>query len=287
MNLITLSQTLLETSNTLASNGIDEARLEAELLLRHVLGLSKTELHIQLANTISQGQIEVLNRLIQRRLSHEPLAYITGEKEFYGLCFYVNQNTLIPRPETELLVEKVLALTHHHPAQVIADIGTGCGAIAIAIAAHSPLAKVHAIDIETSALQAAALNVKRHGVEDRVYLQQGNLLLSLPESVDIIVANLPYISDSQMEDLSDDIRFFEPKIALCGGPDGLHQVRQLIAQAKGKLLSGGTILLEIGPGQAMATVGFAEQHFREATVRIETDLSGQERLISIKSKSCK
>ncbi|PIU55255.1 MAG: peptide chain release factor N(5)-glutamine methyltransferase, partial [Chloroflexi bacterium CG07_land_8_20_14_0_80_51_10] len=200
-------------------NGIEEAHLEAELLLRYVLGIGRAELHIRLEDTLSSKQAQELNQLIQRRLSHEPTAYITGHKEFFGLNFYVSYSTLIPRPETEMLVEKALELASNCSSMTIADVGTGCGAIAIALAVHLAQAEVYAIDISAPALEVAALNSERHDVASRVHLLQGNLLQSLTDSVDLILANLPYVSDQGMRRLSDEIRLFEPKLALSGGPD--------------------------------------------------------------------
>ncbi len=280
---MTLRQSLHEATETLTLNGIEEAHLEAELLLRYVLGIGRAELHIRLEDTLSSKQAQELNQLIQRRLSHEPTAYITGHKEFFGLNFYVSYNTLIPRPETEMLVEKALELASNCSSMTIADVGTGCGAIAIALAVHLAQAEVYAIDISAPALEVAALNSERHDVASRVHLLQGNLLQSLTDSVDLILANLPYVSDQGMRRLSDEIRLFEPKLALSGGPDGLQQISQLLAQAKDRLRSKGAILLEISPEQAAAVVDLVSRHFPEAAVKVIPDLSGRERVVVIET----
>lgn len=280
---MTLRQSLHEATETLTLNGIEEAHLEAELLLRYVLGIGRAELHIRLEDTLSSKQAQELNQLIQRRLSHEPTAYITGHKEFFGLDFYVSYSTLIPRPETEMLVEKALELASNCSSMTIADVGTGCGAIAIALAVHLAQAEVYAIDISAPALEVAALNSERHDVASRVHLLQGNLLQSLTDSVDLILANLPYVSDQGMRRLSDEIRLFEPKLALSGGPDGLQQISQLLAQAKDRLRSKGAILLEISPEQAAAVVDLVSRHFPEAAVKVIPDLSGRERVVVIET----
>jgi len=280
---MTLRQSLHEATETLMLNGIEEAHLEAELLLRYVLGIGRAELHIRLEDTLSSKQAQELNQLIQRRLSHEPTAYITGHKEFFGLNFYVSYSTLIPRPETEMLVEKALELASNCSSMTIADVGTGCGAIAIALAVHLAQAEVYAIDISAPALEVAALNSERHDVASRVHLLQGNLLQSLTDSVDLILANLPYVSDQGMRRLSDEIRLFEPKLALSGGPDGLQQISQLLAQAKDRLRSKGAILLEISPEQAAAVVDLVSRHFPEAAVKVIPDLSGRERVVVIET----
>ena len=280
---MTLRQSLHEATETLTLNGIEEAHLEAELLLRYVLGIGRAELHIRLEDTLSSKQAQELNQLIQRRLSHEPTAYITGHKEFFGLNFYVSYSTLIPRPETEMLVEKALELASNCSSTIIADVGTGCGAIAIALAVHLAQAEVYAIDISAPALEVAALNSERHDVASRVHLLQGNLLQSLTDSVDLILANLPYVSDQGMRRLSDEIRLFEPKLALSGGPAGLQQISQLLAQAKDRLRSKGAILLEISPEQAAAVVDLVSRHFPEAAVKVIPDLSGRERVVVIET----
>ena len=219
MTSIAIGQVIQQAIKTLSLNDIEEAHLEAELLTSHVLGFSRTELFIHLENTLSPKQTEEIDQLIQRRLNHEPIAYILGHREFFGLEFYVNSDTLIPRPETELLVEKALDLTsnYHPPIHSIADIGTGCGAIAIALAVHLPQVEVYAIDISAPALEVAVVNCQRHKVADHIHLLQGDLLEPLTESVDLIVANLPYVSDHALVALSDEIRLFEPARALAGG----------------------------------------------------------------------
>jgi release factor glutamine methyltransferase len=277
-------EALREAIGALTSGGIEEARLESELLLRHVLGCSKAELYIRLEDTLPSAQSERLNQLIQRRLNHEPTAYITGHKEFFGMDFCVNYSTLIPRPETEILVEKALELASNIPFETIADVGTGCGAIAIALAVHLPQAEVYATDISAPALEIAALNCQRHSVANRVHLVQADLLGQVTKPIDLIVANLPYVSDPEIIHLSAEVRLFEPPLALAGGPDGLRQITRLLAQARDKLRRGGAILLEIGQSQNKAVVNLINRYFPGAAVKITPDLSGQDRVIFIGSE---
>ncbi len=274
-----------KTAEALRSIGIEEPRLEADVLLRHLLGLTREQLYLNLADAVSLKQQRDLAQLVLRRMQREPLAYITGHREFFGLDFLVTPDTLIPRPETELMVERALELTRNgrHSLHSAADIGTGCGAIAVAMAVTMPSLTVYATDISSSALEVAVNNCRRHGVSGRVHLKEGNLLEPLDHPVDLIVANLPYVSDSEFASLSDDIRLFEPWLSLNGGPDGLHHTRELIAQAKDKLNPGGVILLEISPYREKAVVDFARDFFPGANVEALTDLAGHKRAIEIES----
>lgn len=271
------------TAEALRSAGIEEYLLEAEMLLRHLFGLTREEFYLKLDEAISPEQRCNLARLVYRRIQHEPLAYITGHKEFFGLDFLVTPDTLIPRPETELLVERALELAGQRRCSLrsAADIGTGCGAIAVAMAVHLPFLALYATDISSSALEIAAINCRRHGVSDRMCLREGNLLEPLDHPVDLIVANLPYVSDSEYPSLSDDIRLFEPEISLWGGQDGLHHTRELIAQARDKLSPGGVILLEISPYRGREVEDFARGFFPEAKIETLHDLAGHKRAIEI------
>ena len=228
-------------------------------------------------------QTIALSKLIQRRISHEPTAYITGHKEFFGIDFEVSPDTLIPRPDTELLVEKAIELVNKRfpKSCLIADIGTGCGAIAIALALNLPLVKIYATEISASALEVAESNCRKHRVFDRVRLLRGDLLEPLPEPVQLIVANLPYISESELPKLPLEISMFEPQLALAGGKDGLTQIRRLISQAGSKLVNGGAVLLEIGYDQGQVVKDLAWKYFPSAEVSLATDLSGLDRVVTI------
>lgn len=280
-----LREALQSVTQTLRRAGISDASVEAELLLGHALGISKTQLYTEPERSLTSVEAEHLRHFVQRRLNHEPTAYILGHCEFYGVDFCVDCHTFIPRPETELLVEKAVehaCLVSQPGRQItIADIGTGCGAIAISLALAIPQAKIYATDISASALRVAEINCCRHGVNGQVELLQGNLLEPLPQAVDIIVANLPYIKDCEFKDLSPEIINFEPTIALAGGEDGLDKIHQMLEQMPGKLDSGGSFLLEIGQGQGEAVTSLVSSYFSRASIRLISDLGGIDRVVKV------
>ena len=229
------------------------------------------------------SQALTFSELIQRRINHEPTAYITGHKEFFGIDFKVSHDTLIPRPDTELLVEKAIELANNGFSKscLIADIGTGCGAIAIALALHLPQAKIYATDISPAALEVAESNCQKYKVSNRVRLLQGDLLEPLPEPVQLIVANLPYIGEPELLKLPLEISMFEPPLALAGGTDGLRQIERLLFQASSKLLNGGAVLLEVGYDQGQAVKDLARKCFPPSEITVVTDLSGLDRVVTI------
>ena len=253
------------------------------MLLRHLWQWDKTQFYVNLNREVAPEQIQTLNSLIQRRIRHEPIAYITEHKEFFGIEFYLDSRVIIPRPETELLVEQALKLaSSRFPRScIIADIGTGCGAIAIALASNLIQARVYATDISAPALEVAAINCHRHSVTGQVQLLQGDLLDPVPEPVHLVVANLPYVRDSEIAELSAESRLFEPMIALAGGEDGLEWIRKLLSQAGGKISPDGAILIEIGYDQGLAVVSLAREAFPEAVIRIVPDLSGHDRVVIV------
>jgi len=280
-----LSEALQSSTQTLLRAGIADASVEVELLLGHVLGMSKTQLYTEPETVLTSAETKHLRCLVQRRLDHEPTAYILGHCEFYGIDFYVDYHTFLPRPETELLVEKAVELAHRisHPGKqiTIADIGTGCGAIAVSLALALPQAKIYATDISTSALRVAGMNCQRHAVDSQVELLQGNLLEPLTQPVDMIVANLPYIKDFEFRDLSPEIRKFEPTIALAGGEDGLDKIQQMLEQMPGKLNYEACFLLEIGQGQGEMVTSLIKSYFPQASIELIYDLGGIERVVKV------
>ncbi len=278
-----LKQALRRAIDTLNGHLMEDAPLEAELLLRHVRSLTRTQLYLELEQELASEEEGDFWHLVERRLRHEPAAYIVGHREFYGLDLYVDPRVFIPRPETELLVEKCLEFAHRLPVDrpLIADVGTGCGAIAIAIALNLPQAGIYAIDMSDSALEIALINCQQQGVAHQVHLLQGDILHPLPGPVDIIVANLPYIKESDFSLLSAEVSDFEPELALAGGCDGLAEVHQLLAQARGKLHPWGHLLLEVGQGQAEAAVALAHGYFPYARVELAKDLGGIDRAVGI------
>jgi len=274
---VTLKQALSRARGILAAGNIEDARLESELLLRYTLKISRVQLYLDLDRELSFNQEQTFWQLIERRLDGEPTAYITGHREFYGLDFYVNPDVLIPRPESELLVEKALDLAQNHPAPTIAEIGTGCGAIAISLALELPRAKIYATDISAPALKVALFNCQRHGVADRIYLLHGDMLDPLPESVDLIVANLPYVSKLELPESAN----FEPLLALDGGSDGLTKIHQLCRRVTDKLRPDGYLLLEIGQGQGKGVTTCLRRLFPSAKIEVAPDLSGIDRVLSL------
>ena len=270
-----LAAALNRSRAILAQNAIEDAPLEAELLLRHTLNINRTRLYLDLEHELSPQDEKTFRALVERRLGGEPTAYITRHREFYGLDFYVDPHTLIPRPESELLVETALRLAQDRPS-TIADIGTGCGAIAVSLALELPGAKIYAIDISAAALEVAAINCQRHGVADRVSLLQGDMLAPLPEPIDLIIANLPYVRQSELAPDN-----FEPLIALDGGAGGTESLSRLCRQARSKLAEGGSMLLEIGQGQSEAITGLLDSLFPDGAIEALADLSGIERVVSL------
>lgn len=228
---------------------------------------------------MSESHIEQLQQSVERRLTREPLAYILGLKEFYGIELEVSPDVLIPRPESEYLVEQALFASMMRASEsdwVIVDVGTGSGALAISLAIHLPMARIYATEKSPRAADVAARNIQRHNVADRVTLVQGNLLDDVPENPDIILANLPYIRSEAMADLQPEVQW-EPKEALDGGDDGLDVIRDLLKQAPGKLKEGGMLLLEIDPHQASPLEEMGRSLFPGAEVSVQRDLAGLDR----------
>jgi release factor glutamine methyltransferase len=287
---VILSEALQSVTRTFRRAEIADASAEAQVLLCHVLGMSKTGLYTEPERMLTSAEMERLRHVVRRRLDREPAAYILGHCGFYGVDFYVESHTLIPRPETELLVEEAVALARRISYQgdelAIADIGTGCGAIAISLALALPQAKIYATDISPTALKVAEVNCRRHGVNGRVELLQGNLLDPLPQAVDVIVANLPYVKDREFVDLSPEIREYEPTIALAGGRDGLDKIREMLEQMRRKedIYPGDLpayLLLEIGQGQAGMVISLVNEYFPEASIELIPDPGGIERVAKV------
>lgn len=274
-----LIEVLHRAREALGLKGIEDSGLEAELLMRQALGISRVELYQDLDRELSPEEETGFERLISRRLSGEPVAYITGHREFFGLDFYVDSRVLIPRPETELLVGKALNLARKRPVATIADIGTGSGAIAVSLALNLPRAKVFATDVSALALEVARFNCQKHGVLDRVYLLEGDLLRPLPEPVSLIVANLPYVTEAEIGEQG--LASFEPELALDGGCDGLDKIRELCGELDDKLNPGGSLLLEIGVRQSRAVAGLLHSLYPAAVVEITPDLGGIDRVVSL------
>ena len=257
----------------------ERARRDAETLLLHLIQRDRAFLA---ANPLSELSAEGAVRyyaLIERRLGGEPIQYITGETEFYGLPFHVDRNVLIPRPETEHLVEKVISLAANFEKPRIVDVGTGSGAIAIALAHKLPAAQLTAIDVSPTALTIARPNAKRNHVADRVRFLEGDLLAPVAgELFDFVVSNPPYVAENDRASLSVEVRDHEPAIALFAG-SGLEIYRRLIPAAHAVLISGGFLALEIGYGQDSAIAALlADSNFEQ--IEFTADLQGIPRVAS-------
>ena len=269
---------LLETvRRRFERRGIPDASLEAEILVRHVLGLDRTALHARPERSISPEETTAVEELVERRLNGEPSAYLTGHRWFYKLDFLVGDGVLIPRPETELLVEAALSAIAARRYRTAADIGTGSGVIAVSLAYEVPDLTIIATDISPQALDIARTNAERYGVTGRVRFRQGDLLGPLTGPVDIICANLPYVEQQELRDggpLS-----HEPRLALDGGPDGLDVFRRFGPQVSNKLNPGGGLVIEVGAGQAEHVVRLLERDLPEGMFNVHHDLAGHERVI--------
>jgi release factor glutamine methyltransferase len=276
-----MSHLLNWATPALREAGIESPQLDAEVLLAHSLGINRGELYARLDQRPEEAAEKLFRSVVARRLLHEPVAYITGHKEFYGLELQVDRRVLIPRPETETLVQVALTIARQHRVTDLAEVGVGSGAVAIALAVNLPWAEIYATDSSALALEVAEENCRRHDVWDRVHLALGDLLDPLPEPVGLVVANLPYVAEEELDSLASDITAYEPLSALDGGPDGLDHIRRLLGQAGPWLKPPGMICLEIGATQALAVNDVAREHFPEATVALVRDLAGLDRVVII------
>jgi release factor glutamine methyltransferase len=276
---VTTSRTMLEEARrALAVAGVDGARLDAEVLLARACGIPRA---ILLAGTpqLAPDIIKKFRRMVARRAAHEPLAYIIGHKEFFSLDFEVTSAVLIPRPDTETLVEAALNFSALREQPRILDIGTGSGAIAVALAMNALDARIVATDISGDALEVAHHTAIRHRCEDRIAFVRADLFPDGDSHFDLIASNPPYIADADVETLQPEIRLHEPRLALVAGPDGLEFYRRIAAECRSRLNSDGAVLVEIGAGEAFAV----EALFRRAgfsNIDAIRDLAGIERVIA-------
>ncbi|MBI5563598.1 MAG: peptide chain release factor N(5)-glutamine methyltransferase, partial [Chloroflexi bacterium] len=246
---MTLQQLCQQATEQLEALDMDAPRLSAEVILAHTLNITRTQLLARLDRTPDPEQLTLFQTNLERVLKDEPLAYVVGHREFYDLDLITDRRALIPRPETECLIEFALARFVQHPAPLIADIGTGCGGIAVTLAKHLPRARIIATDLSSDAVDLARENAVRHGVADRIDFRVGNLLEPVTESLDLLAANLPYIDDKDWPYLQKTIRGHEPKMAFLGGPDGLDLMRAMLKDAPRVVRAGSLILMEIGAYQ--------------------------------------
>lgn len=256
---LTLIDYLRLSAEFLANKGIESARLDAEVILCHVLGKDRVYLYVHFDQPLEPSEVDAYRDLIVRRGQRVPVAYLTGEKEFFSRTFTVTPGVLIPRPDTEILVEHVITWAKGRDEVHIADIGTGSGAIAVTLALELPHATVLATDISSDALRIAEQNARAHGVAERVRFLPGPWLAPLEgRKVDVVVSNPPYIPSKQIDTLAPEVSVHEPRLALDGGGDGLAAYRVLVPKALERVREGGLLAVEVGQGQAQAVARMAE-----------------------------
>ena len=280
---MTLGESWAGASSLLLRRGVGAPDLEAEVLLRFALGISRAQFFSTLGSDLAAAQRREIDLLVERRSAGEPLAYIRGSREFYGLELVVSPAVLVPRQETETLVDLVLELSRNGGWEVprVADVGTGSGAIAVAVAANAPGAQLFAVDASRRALEVADANRRRHGVADRVHLLLGDMIAPLRGPIDLIVSNPPYIRSGDMEALPDAVRR-EPAMALDGGDDGLGPTFRLLREAAPLLSPGGALVVEIDPPRLPAIAAYARSSFPVALIESRNDLLGLPRAVVVR-----
>ena len=286
--MTTLQEVLTRGRRMLIQAGQDTDRLDTQVLLEHVLGVNRAILYAHPERELTAEQEQQFFSFVERRVQSEPIAYIIGHEEFYGLDFLVDNRVLIPRPETELLVENALVLVRKRldkgQIPLIADIGTGSGAISITLAVEEPrLAYLYAVDISEDALAVAQQNCQRHAVEQRVRLLHGDLLHPLLEPVDILIANLPYVGTDEVAVMTPDVLVYEPHQALFSGPNGLDLIQRFFEEAHQpeKLKPHGVMLLEIGYRQREPLGRLLAQLWPDALVTFQKDYAGWDRMLQV------
>ncbi|HHV94199.1 MAG TPA: peptide chain release factor N(5)-glutamine methyltransferase [Firmicutes bacterium] len=281
---------IAKASQYLAGKGVDTPRLDAEILLGHVLNMERIDLYVKFDQPLEKSEVDAYREAIARRAQRMPVAYITGRKEFYSLDFKVNPHVLIPRPETELLVEVVLRRLANSPQTEcrIIELGTGSGAIAVSLA-HSLSREsgvtpfIYATDISRPALEVAQENVDRWNMGEFVQLLEGDLYSALPAGleggIDVIVSNPPYIPTDELKELAPEIVRYEPLGALDGGADGLAFYPRIFAEGRKYLRSGGFVAVEIGHGQGQAVIATARD-LGYTELELHRDYGGRERVVT-------
>jgi release factor glutamine methyltransferase len=284
MEIWTIQKLLNWITEYFTQKGMDSPRLSAELLLCHVLKLERIQLYTFFDRAVSKPELDTLRALVKRGAEHEPVAYLVGRCEFYSLSLTITPACLIPRPETELLVERAIHfLRKRSGSQAVLDLCTGSGCIAAAIAKNVATAQVTATDICDAALAVAAKNIEAHKLSERVRLLCGDLFdpvvkgLDAP-AFDVIVSNPPYVSEGEYETLDKNVKDYEPKHALLAGVDGLDVYRRIAGQAREFLKGDGALMMEIGYAQGAAVKALLEEAGDFQSVRIEKDLSNNDRI---------
>ncbi len=279
------------TADYFSGQGSDSPRLDAEVLLAESLGCKRIELYTRFDEEPPADVRTKYRGLVKQRANGMPVAYLVGRREFYSMEFEVTRDVLIPRPETEDLVVRALDWLKEHPGSKVVDIGTGSGAIAIAIAKHAPNAQVTAVDVSSEALAVAQRNAERHGVADSIQFIQSDLLdaVSEPTKIDLILSNPPYVITNELMALDPTVRDYEPHLALDGGPEGTTVIEKLLTQIADRLAEGGASFLEIGPSIADRVETLVDQAEGLQLQAMIKDLAGHKRIVNLEKsirKTC-
>jgi release factor glutamine methyltransferase len=279
-----IAQAILQGANKLRKAGVPDERREAGSLLRHVLNRDRTYLLAHAEDQLTDEQVEKFSEALDERALGKPLQYITGRQEFFGLEFEVNRDVLIPRPETEILVEAALALVSPNDVPFICDVGTGSGCIVVALLHKLPRSRAVALDISEAALAVAGRNAIRHGVQDRLSLVTSDCFGSLGPAFgpgfDLIVSNPPYVGERAVVGLQREVRDFEPRLALTAGEDGLRVIRRLLIESHDYLKSGGLLIFEMGFDQYDAVNRLIDENSWQL-LEIFDDLQGIPRTVAL------
>ncbi|MEN6520943.1 MAG: peptide chain release factor N(5)-glutamine methyltransferase [Armatimonadota bacterium] len=279
----TIAQELASAMGTLAQEGVETSQLDAEVLMAHVIGSQRVYVITHQERALTDDELCRYRDFAARRAKREPLSYITGEKEFWGLSFDVTPAVLVPRPETETLIETALPTLRDRENPLIADIGAGSGIIAISLAVELPDAVVYATEISPEAVKVARRNAIKHQVEVRIDILEGDLLDPLPEEVkgklDAVVSNPPYIPSEEIYHLQPEITNYEPRGALDGGEDGMDYHRKILEASREWLKPGGWVHMEIGIGQGEAVSAYA-RNIGYTNTKVINDLAGIDRVVS-------
>ena len=255
-------------------------QLDARLLLQHILQVNHSYLVTHFEQGLTAAQQQQYHALLSRAQNQEPIPYITGRAHFCGLEFVVNPAVLIPRPETEQLVATAVTWARSRQPLQIVDVGTGSGCIAVCLAVQLPQASIDAVDISAPALAVARQNAQRHASQ-RIQFHQGNMLEPIHAPIDLLIANLPYVTDAEWTMLDDGVKLHEPSIALKGGVDGFDLIRTCLRQATEKLHAGGTLLFEIGWQQGAQAQAIARDYFPSAWIEVTADYAGNDRILAV------
>ncbi len=280
----TILRLMLWSADYLAGKGVESARLDAEYLLAHVLGVGRLEMYLQHERPLVPSELDEFRPLLRRRAGREPLQHILGRQAFREIDLEVGPSALIPRPETELLVQEVLDWAHGTGGAGLSalDVGTGTGAIALSLLAEGPFTRVVATDISAAALELAARNAASAGLDEALELREGAFFDAVPqgELFDVVVSNPPYVAETDRDALQPEVLDWEPVEALFAGPDGLSALREIVQGAGAALRPGGLLALEIGDGQAERVVELIDGRGEYRDARVLRDLAGRQRIVT-------